>query len=70
MQVRHSVRFQRFDDAIENQRDSDCRDEEADDARDGIDPHRAQCLRKPARVVQAKVRHEHRRNDGGDDGDE
>lgn len=70
MQVCHSVRLQRLDDAVENQSDADCRDEEADNARDGIDPHRAQCLRKPARVVQAKIRHEHGGNDGSDNGDE
>ncbi len=44
MQVRHSVGLQRLDDAVENQRDADRRNEEADDAGNGINPHRAQCL--------------------------
>ena len=39
-----AVRFQHFDDAVDDQADTDCRNEEADDARRGIDPHHAQFL--------------------------
>ena len=42
MQGRNAMGFQCLDDAVKDQSDTHCGDEEADDAGNGIDPHRPQ----------------------------
>jgi hypothetical protein len=44
MQSRNSMGFQCLDDAVEDQTNAYCRDKEADDAGNGINPHRTQLL--------------------------
>ena len=63
-QYRNSMGFQCLDDTVEDQTDTYCGDEKANDAGNGINPHLAQFGQKLARISQAQVRHKH----GGDDG--
>ena len=68
MQGRNAMGFQCLDDAVKDQSDTHCGDEEADDAGNGIDPHRPQFLSKLASISQTQIRHEHRGQDGCHDG--
>ena len=49
MQV-DTMRLQSLDDAVEDQRDAHCRDEETNDSGDCIDAHRAEPIGKSASV--------------------